>query len=102
MREFQVRLQSVQDVQEFVSLSTARGFPVIIRDANNKVNGKSFMEMFCLDLCGPLRVNVVAARRSLPFFCVTPKGSSSDKYGSSSTVLGILGAGFFTPSAADV
>ena len=45
MREFQVRLQSVQDVQEFVSLSTARGFPVIIRDANNKVNGKSFMEM---------------------------------------------------------
>ena len=52
MREFQVWLQSVQDVQEFVSLSTARGFPVIIRDANNKVNGKSFMEMFCLDLCG--------------------------------------------------
>ena len=51
MREFQVRLQSVQDVQEFVSLSTARGFPVIIRDANNKANGKSFMEMFCLDLC---------------------------------------------------
>ena len=56
MREFQVRLQSVQDVQEFVSLSTARGFPVIIRDANNKVNGKSFMEMFCLDFNQPLRV----------------------------------------------
>ena len=52
MREFQVRLQSVQDVQEFVSLSTARGFPVI-RDANNKVNGKSFMEMFCLDSVRP-------------------------------------------------
>ena len=56
MREFQVRLQSVQDVQEFVSLSTARSFPVAIRDTNNKVNGKSFMEMFCLDFNQPLRV----------------------------------------------
>ena len=58
MREFQIRLQSVQDVQEFVSLSTARSFPVAIRDTNNKVNGKSFMEMFCLSLTLPLRVIV--------------------------------------------
>ncbi|MGM9549553.1 MAG: hypothetical protein ACI3V5_06890 [Faecousia sp.] len=56
MREFQVRLQSVQEVQEFVALATARAFSVTIRDANNKVNGKSFMEMFCLDLRCPLRV----------------------------------------------
>ena len=68
MREFQVRLQSVQDVQEFVSLSTARGFPVIIRDANNKVNGKSFMEMFCLDLCGPLRVDADCSEEELAAF----------------------------------
>ena len=69
MREFQVRLQSVQDVQEFVSLYTARGFPVIIRDANNKVNGKSFMEMFCLDLCGPLRVDADCSEEELAAFC---------------------------------
>ena len=69
MREFQVRLKSVQDVQEFVSLSTARGFPVIIRDANNKVNGKSFMEMFCLDLCGPLRVDADCSEEELAAFC---------------------------------
>ena len=69
MREFQVRLQSVQDVQEFVSLSTARGFPVFIRDANNKVNGKSFMEMFCLDLCGPLRVDADCSEEELAAFC---------------------------------
>ena len=61
MREFQVRLQSVQDVQEFVSLSTARSFPVIIRDACGKVNGKSFMEMFCLVLSRPLRVTVLCS-----------------------------------------
>ena len=69
MREFQVRLQSVQDVQEFVSLSTARGFPVIIRDANNKANGKSCMEMFCLDLCGPLRVDADCSEEELAAFC---------------------------------
>ena len=56
MQEFQVRLQSVLDVQEFVSLATARPFSVTIQDENNKVNGKSFMEMFCLDLRRPVRV----------------------------------------------
>ena len=69
MREFQIRLQSVQDVQEFVSLSTARGFPVIIRDANNKVNGKSFMEMFCLDLCCSLWVDADCSEEELAAFC---------------------------------
>ena len=69
MREFQVRLQSVQDVQEFVSLSTARSFPVIIRDACGKVNGKSFMVMFCLDLCGPLWVNVDCSEEEFAAFC---------------------------------
>ena len=56
MQEFQVRLQSVLDVQEFVSLATARPFSVTIQDENNKVNGKSFMEMFCLNLRRPLSV----------------------------------------------
>ena len=69
MREFQVRLQSVQDVQEFVSLSTARSFPVIIRDACGKVNGKSFMERFCLNLCGPLRVDADCSEEELAAFC---------------------------------
>ncbi len=69
MREFQVRLQSVQDIQRFVSLSTARPFPVVIRDAYNRVNGKSFMEMFCLDLCGPLWVNIDCSEEELVIFC---------------------------------
>ena len=56
MQEFQIRLRSVQDVQEFVALATSRVFTVTIRDAHNKINGKSFMEMFCLDFSRPLRV----------------------------------------------
>lgn len=56
MMEFAIKLRSVQDVQDFVALATTRAFPIHIRDAHNKVNGKSFMEMFCLDFTCPLRV----------------------------------------------
>ena len=56
MREFEIWLRSVKDVQDFVSLATSRPYTVIIRDERNKINGKSFMEMFCLDFSRPLRV----------------------------------------------
>ncbi len=49
MREFVIRLRSVQDVQDFVSLATTRSFPVLVSDDHRRVNGKSFMEMFCLN-----------------------------------------------------
>ncbi len=56
MREFEIRLRSVKDVQEFVAIATSRPFTVTIRDERNKIDGKSFMEMFCLDFSRPLRV----------------------------------------------
>ena len=56
MREFEIRLRSVKDVQEFVGIATSRPYTVTIRDERNKINGKSFMEMFCLDFSHPLRV----------------------------------------------
>ena len=49
MREFEIRLRSVQDVQDFVDLATTRSFPVLVSDDHHRVNGKSFMEMFCLN-----------------------------------------------------
>ena len=49
------------DVQEFVSLSTARAFPVTVREGSNSVSGKSFMEMFCLTLTKPLRVTLLCS-----------------------------------------
>ena len=50
MREFEIRLRSVQDVQDFVALATTRPFSVLVSDDHHRVNGKSFMEMFCLNL----------------------------------------------------
>lgn len=56
MLEFEIRLSSVADVQEFVAIATTRPFAVTIHDANNKIKGSSFMEMFCLDFTRPVRV----------------------------------------------
>ena len=49
MKEFAIQLRSVQDVQDFVALATTRSFPVLVSDDRRRVNGKSFMEMFCLN-----------------------------------------------------
>ena len=55
MQEFEIRLKSVQDVQEFVALATTRSFTVLVGNSDRHlVNGKSFMEMFCLDFTRPL------------------------------------------------
>ena len=59
--EFQVRLTCVQDVLDFVTLATARPFPISVGDRRHQVNGKSFMEMFCLVLSRPLRVTVLCS-----------------------------------------
>ncbi len=56
MREFEIRLGSVQDVQDFVALATSRSFTIHIRDEHNKINAQSFMELFCLNFSRPLRV----------------------------------------------
>ena len=52
--EFEIRLRSVQDVQEFVALATAQPFPVMVGNDNHQVSGQCFMEMFCLDFTRPM------------------------------------------------
>ena len=56
MREFWIRLGSMEDVEAFVSIATSRAFPISVRDDQHKIRGSSFMEMFCLDFNKPLRV----------------------------------------------
>ena len=56
MQEFQIRLRCVKGVQTFVDIATGYSYPITLRDARNKVNGKSFMELFCLDFSNPIRV----------------------------------------------
>ena len=54
MQEFEIRLRSVQDVQEFVAVATEQPFPVFVGNGGYKVDAKCFMEMFCLDFTRPL------------------------------------------------
>ena len=56
--EFEIQLRSVQDVLHFVALATSRNFPILVGDCHHQVNGKSFMEMFCLDLKQAVTVHV--------------------------------------------
>ena len=58
VQEFIIHLSSVRDVEDFVRISTAQPFPVYLDDGAHRVNGKSFMEMFCLVLTRPLRVTL--------------------------------------------
>ena len=56
MLEFAIRLGSVQDVQDFVAVTTTRPFAITVRDEHNKISADSFMELFCLNFTRPLRV----------------------------------------------
>jgi len=54
MQEFEIRLRSVQDVQDFVAIATELPFPIFVGNSRHKVDAKCFMEMFCLDFTRPL------------------------------------------------
>ena len=54
MKEITVEFNSVQDVQRFVELATQQPFSIELGNACHKVNGKSFMEIFSLNLNDPL------------------------------------------------
>lgn len=56
MREFKVQLHSVQDVEEFVGIITTQPFRVRLGREPYQVDGREFMEMFCLDLNHPVSV----------------------------------------------
>ena len=68
-KDFMIRLGSVRDVEEFVKISTAQPFPIYLDDGAHRVNGKSFMEMFCLVLTRPLRVTLTCSDEEFRSFC---------------------------------
>ena len=68
MRELRIQLRSVQDVLAFVALATSRTFPVRVGNAVHQVNGKSFMEMFCLDFRAPVTVRMDCTREEFEAF----------------------------------
>ena len=58
MRQFQIFLHSVAEVQEFVTLAMVQPFQVLVGKPNHCISGKNFMGMFSLDYSQPLDVQV--------------------------------------------
>ena len=56
-----VRLVSVLDIKEFVSIATVQPFEITVKDGEHCVNAKSFMEMCTLDFSKPLVLDVGCA-----------------------------------------
>lgn len=56
MNEFFIRLSSVAEVEAFAAIATSFPFPVFASDSRQSINGKSFMQMFCLRLTEPLQI----------------------------------------------
>ena len=65
----EIKLESVTDVQAFVSMATACHYPVAVDCGGFSVNGKSFMEMFCIDLRKRLTVTVNCGNDPCTDFC---------------------------------
>ena len=68
MREFQIQITCVRDVLTFVNQATSRPFRVTVGNENHQVNGKSFMEMFCLNFSGPLTATMDCAQEEYEKF----------------------------------
>ena len=58
MQNFHITLHSFQEVQEFITLATVQPFAVLVGNEVQQVNGKSFMEMFCLNFGRPLKASM--------------------------------------------
>ena len=69
MKEFEIRIKSVRDVLTFVNLATARSFDVQVGNEYHQVNGKSFMEMFCLNFSRPLKATMECSEEEFLRFC---------------------------------
>ena len=61
MREFDIVIRSLKEVQAFVNLAMVQPFEVIVGNETQYINGKDLMGMFSLDYCHPLHVPVTCS-----------------------------------------
>ena len=68
MREFDIILQSLAQVQEFVSLAMVQPFEILVGNDRQIINGKDLMGMFSLDYSGPVRVRAMCSPEQFACF----------------------------------
>jgi hypothetical protein len=68
MREFDIVLRSLQQVQEFVTIAMVQPFEVLVGNERQRINGKDLMGMFSLDYSQPIRVRVQCSQEEFSSF----------------------------------
>ncbi len=68
MREFQIVLRSLKQVQEFVRIAMVQPFEVLVGNERQSINGKDLMGMFSLDYSRPLQVWMVCTENEYDAF----------------------------------
>lgn len=58
--EFEINIQSFQQVQDFVALACDQSFDIRVGNERQHINGKDLMGMFSLDFSRPLQVRISA------------------------------------------
>ena len=58
MYQFNITIQSLRHVREFVALAAVQPFDVFVENEKQQVNAKSFIGMFSLDYKRPMYVRV--------------------------------------------
>ena len=68
MREFNIVIHSLKQVQAFVSLAMVQPFEVLVGNERQRINGKDLMGMFSLDYRRPVRVSVRCSEEEFSSF----------------------------------
>ena len=58
MKKVTIKLQSIQDVRDFVNLMTTQTIDIDLSSGRYVVDGKSIMGIFSLDLSKPLELDI--------------------------------------------
>ena len=65
MSQIQVMLTSIEEVNNFVSLTNKYAFPIQMTTEKYKIDAKSIMGIFSLDLSKPIDLNIHASDAAL-------------------------------------
>ena len=68
MREFNIVLKSLRQIQDFVALAMTQPFEVLVGNERQHINGKDLMGMFSLDYSVPVRVQVICSAEEFTKF----------------------------------
>ncbi len=62
-----IRLASVLEIKDFVSIATVQPFHILVKDGEHCVSATSFMEMCTLDYSKPLLIDAGSAENEARF-----------------------------------